>query len=108
MRSRVAGFLVGGFATIWTACAFAQSPSAPRIAPLLSSEWTADIRSRMESFAPPAGMPGLVATYSKYPALAEVLVPHLRYIWQESTLPGMPRQSRRTSSIPSATTRPRC
>jgi alkylhydroperoxidase family enzyme len=72
---------------MWAACALAQAPPALRIAPLPSSEWNDSMRDRMESFAPPAGMPGLVATWSRHPALADVLVPHLNYIWQESTLP---------------------
>jgi 4-carboxymuconolactone decarboxylase len=32
-------------------------------------------------------MPNLVATHANYPALARALLPHLRYVWTDSSLP---------------------
>lgn len=78
--------LLGGIACVWAACALAQAPPAPRIAPLPEAEWTEDVRTVAAAFEP-VGMPNLVATYARHPVAAQALLPHLQYIWAESTLP---------------------
>ena len=77
---------LGGIASVWAACALAQAPSTPRIAPLPESEWTDEVRAVAAAFAP-VGMPNLVATYARHPVAAQALLPHLQYIWESSTLP---------------------
>jgi len=81
-----AAVVLGGMASVWAACALAQAPSTPRIAPLPESEWTDEVRVAATAFEP-VGMPNLVATYARHPVAAQALLPHLQYIWESSTLP---------------------
>lgn len=78
--------VVTAAALLWMAAAGAQRPSAPRLEPLPESEWPAPVRAVAAEGAP-VGMPNLVATYANHPAAAAALLPHLGYIWTESTLP---------------------
>lgn len=71
-------------------CAEAQQPSAPRIDPVPAGEWSAAVRETAADLAP-AGMPNLVGTYANHPELADALVPHLRYVLNDSTLPARHR-----------------
>lgn len=59
---------------------------APRIAPVPASEWEASVESVAVGLAS-LGMDNLVATYANHPVAAGALLPHLQYIWRESTLP---------------------
>jgi 4-carboxymuconolactone decarboxylase len=86
MHRRGASVFLGGIAWIWAACALAQAPPGPRIAPLPESEWTDEVRAVAATFEP-VGMPNLVATYARHPVAAQALLPHLQYIWESSTLP---------------------
>jgi alkylhydroperoxidase family enzyme len=63
----------------------AQGP-APRVSPVPESQWTDDQRMIAEAFAAD-GMRNAVATWLHYPVLAQALMPHVRYITRESTLP---------------------
>jgi 4-carboxymuconolactone decarboxylase len=71
---------------VWMACAPVQPKPGPRVAPLAENAWTAEVHAAATASSP-VGMGNLVATYANYPALATVLLPHLHYIWTESTLP---------------------
>src|SRR5262245_41023031 len=86
MPRRGSRVLAGAFALLWAACALAQAPPAPRIAPLPEAEWTDEVRAVAAAFES-VGMPNLVATYAQHPVAAQALLPHLQYIWEASTLP---------------------
>lgn len=73
------------FAVAWVVSAGA----APRFAPLPASEWSAEQQQAIAAFAP-IGLSNLAASYAQHPALPQILLPHLRYVLAESTLP--PRQ----------------
>src|SRR5690606_25810412 len=61
-------------------------PAAPRVAPVAAAAMTAEQQAIATRFAS-LDMPNAVATYVNYPALAEGLLPHVQYLWRESTLP---------------------
>ena len=86
MRRHRGAALLGGVVTIWAACALAQAPPTPRIAPLPESEWTEEVRAVAAAFGP-VDMPNLVATYARHPVATQALLPHLQYIWESSALP---------------------
>ncbi len=79
-------------AALWAAAfvAHAQAPSAPRVAALAPGDWGESVSAAAADFAPEA-MANLVGTYAHHPALTEALLPHLRYILTESTLPARHR-----------------
>jgi alkylhydroperoxidase family enzyme len=66
---------------------FAQSLSAPRIAPLPESEWADSLQTTVAEFESTTGMRNLAATYANRTEVAEASLPHLRYLWTESVLP---------------------
>jgi len=63
----------------------AQFP-APRIAPVPEAPRTDEQKALMAQ-AVPASMTNAVGTYLHYPAIAQMFVPHVRYLITESTLP---------------------
>ncbi len=64
----------------------AQTAAVPRIAAVPQSRWSDALRAAAAVVAP-LGMTNLVAVYANYPELAEVLLPHLHYVFAASTLP---------------------
>lgn len=68
----------------------AQPAAPPRIAPRPSSQWSREARDALAAFAP-VDMPNLAATYANHPELAAALLPHLRYLLTDSTLPARGR-----------------
>lgn len=65
----------------------AASPTvAPRLAPVAEAQWTEEQRKIAESFAP-SGMSNAVATYLHHPPLAQLLLAHQRYLYNDSVLP---------------------
>lgn len=68
-----------------SAAAGAQVPAVPRIAPLPESDWAATVRDVYQPFAT-TGMRNLAATYANHDVLAVGVLPHLKYLWDESTL----------------------
>jgi len=63
----------------------AQFP-APRIAPVPEAQRTDEQKALMAQ-AVPASMTNAIGTYLHYPAIAQMFVPHVRYLITESTLP---------------------
>ena len=90
MRRLGGAAALGGIATLWAACALAQAQPSPRVTPPLESLWTNEGRAAATAFES-VGMPNLVATYAWNPVATEVLLPHLQYIWESSTLPSRHR-----------------
>jgi 4-carboxymuconolactone decarboxylase len=64
----------------------AQPGSAPRIAAVPENQRSSEQQAIATQFAP-SGMSNAAATYMHYPALAQALLTHERYVANESTLP---------------------
>ena len=79
--------LLAGVVLASAAAAGGQTPpAAPRLTPLPETRWTDEQRKVAEAFAAD-GMRNAVMTWLHHPGLAQALMPHLRYITRESTLP---------------------
>ena len=65
----------------------AQGPAAPPRVPPLPEAQRTDEQKALIAQAVPATMTNAVATYLQYPVMAQLLVPHVRYLIAESTLP---------------------
>jgi 4-carboxymuconolactone decarboxylase len=68
----------------------AQAPVTPRVGPVPEAQRTDEQKTLVAQA--PAGMTNAVATYLHYPAIAQIFVPHIRYLLNESTLPPRHRQ----------------
>ena len=66
----------------------AQTPpdTSVRIAPVPADRWTDEQRAIAAQFSA-IGMPNAIATYLNHPALARAVLPDLRYVTNDSTLP---------------------
>ena len=60
--------------------------TAPRVAPLPESEWTAEQRALVEQYAPDGNPGNALRTLVRVPALANRLLPLLTYLADDSTL----------------------
>lgn len=85
-----AGGLWAALLATWALSASAQQAASERIEPLPRAEWSDTLREAAGGLSP-AGMAHLVGAYAHHPELAEVLVPHLRYVLGDSTLPARER-----------------
>ena len=65
--------------------------AAPRIAPLASAELDDQQRALTTRFAA-LGMRSAVATYARYPALADAMLPYTEFLLTKSTLPARDRE----------------
>jgi 4-carboxymuconolactone decarboxylase len=84
---RIAAALVAAAALL----AITAAHAAPRIAPVLPSERSAEQRALAERFAS-IGMQNEVATYLRYPALAAAILPYTEYLLNASKLPPRDRE----------------
>ena len=80
------GVLCGSLSVFLVATLVAQAPAAPRVGPVPESQWTDEQRAIATQFAS-SGMTNAIATYLHYPALAQALLTHERYISTASRLP---------------------
>ena len=64
-----------------------RPPSAPRIAPLPDSEWTAEQRAAVATITPGTLADPAIKTLVRLPALVQAVTPYTRYLTTESTLP---------------------
>ena len=85
---RTLPIIVAAVAASLTA-AMAQAP-VPRVAPVPEAQRTDEQKALVAQA--PAGMTNAVTTYLHYPAIAQIFVPHVRYLLDESTLPARHRQ----------------
>jgi 4-carboxymuconolactone decarboxylase len=60
--------------------------AVPRLAPIAEAQWTDEQRKVAAQFAA-SGMTNAIATYLHHPALAQMLLAHQQYLYDDSVLP---------------------
>ena len=61
-------------------------PATPRVAPVPQAQWTDEQRKLATEFGP-SGMTNAIATYLHHPTVAQILLAHQRYLYNDSVLP---------------------
>ena len=88
-RSWASGTL-GAFFCVTTLLAQTPPTGIPRVSPMSDAQQSAE-QKKIAADSAGVGMPNAVGTYLVYPAFAQRAFPHLRYLFDESTLPSRHR-----------------